>query len=290
MDLINVVTVFMTAKRADGLAASTLRDYERALARLTDYFNTVGDLDRDTVRAYAVRIRSNGWAEGTCNLHLRYIRAFLRWLWCDGYTSENLALAIKAPRPTVRWEELLTTEELQALLDACTGTWRARDRAIILFLVDTGMRRGEFIGLTRAQVHFDNEGAWLLFDAPKNGNRRYAVLGVTAARALRAYLDARDDSDPALWVGENGPLGYHGVYRMLRRRAVDAGIEPSKVHPHAFRKVFATWWIKNGGDEQRLMALGGWSGPEMLRIYVRLGNLDALRAGHADYSPVDNLE
>jgi len=68
---------------------------------------------------------------------------------------------------------------------------------------------------------------------------------------------------------------------------VDAGIDPAKVHPHAFRKVFATWWIERGGDEQSLMRLGGWSSPDMLRIYVRLAGRQALQRRHKQHSPVD---
>lgn len=287
----SILTEFLTAKTADGLAPATLRDYRRVLGRLCASITRLDDLSRATVRQYVADMRGNGWSEGTCGIHVRYIRAFLRWLSIEGYTGENLALAIKAPKKSIRWEELLTPEELKRLLDACaTGHFAARDRAIILFLVDTGMRRGEFAGLTRDLVHFDADGAWLLFDAPKNGNRRYAVLGRASARALRDYLDTRDDDDPALWMGQQGPLQYSALYRILRRRAENAGIDPKKCHPHAFRKIFATWWINNGGDEQRLMTLGGWEGPEMLRIYVRLGSLDALRKGHAAYSPVDNLE
>ena len=38
------------------------------------------------------------------------------------------------------------------------------------------------------------------------------------------------------------------------------------------------------------MALGGWNGPEMLRIYVQMGNLDDLLDGHDAYSPVSRLD
>jgi len=285
-----LIALFITAKHADGRAPITIIGYERALAVFVARFPDVSTLDRAAVRDYVADRRHTDRAEGTIAIELRYLRAFLRWLHTEGHTSENLAQVIAAPRQTIRWEELLTPADLRALLAACTGDHALRDRAIILFLVDTGLRRGEFVPLQRAQVHFDDDGAYLYFDAPKNGNKRYAVLGRAASAALRAYLDARTDVDPALWVGDTGAaLGYHAIYHMLRRRAEQAGIDAEKVHPHAFRKIFATWWIQNGGDEQRLMTLGGWSGPEMLRIYCRLGKLDTLRQGHRDYSPVDGV-
>lgn len=284
-----IIKNFLTAKTADGLAPATMRDYRMVLGRFRETITTPEQLSRATIRRYVADMRGNGWAEGTCGLHVRYIRAFLRWLWREGHTTENYAQAIKTPRQSIRWEELMTPEEFQDLVAACTGKYAARDRAIILFLVDTGMRRGEFIGLTRDQVRFTDGGAWLHLDAPKTHDKRYAMIGTATARALRAYLDTRMDDDPAMWMGRCGPMGYHAIYHMLRRRADDAGIDPKKCHPHAFRKLFASWWIQNGGDEQRLMALGGWSGPEMLRIYVCLGSREHLQDAHARYGPVDRL-
>ena len=48
-----------------------------------------------------------------------------------------------------------------------------------------------------------------------------------------------------------------GLYRMLRRRAEQAGYEPA-VHPHMFRHTFANDWLSNGGSEGDLMRLAGW--------------------------------
>ena len=287
----NVLKEFLTAKTADGLAESTMRDYRMVLGRFCDAL-TLDQLSRATVRQYVADLRTdNGWSEGTIGIHIRYIRAFLRWLHIEGYTARNYALAIKAPKKAVRWDELLTHAEIKQLLQAASkGKFPERDKAIILFLMDTGIRRGEFFLLKRDQVRENGDNRlYLQFDAPKTGDKRFCILGRTTARALRAYLATRTDADPALWYGEQGPYQYSAMYRMLRRHAKTAGIDPSRVHPHVFRKIFATWWIKNGGDEQRLMALGGWNGPEMLRIYVQLGNLEDLLDGHADYSPVDNF-
>lgn len=284
-----IINRFITAKRADGRAPQTIRDYKRALGLFNEIFKQLADLSRESVREYAVTIREDrGWAASTAGIHLRYVRAFLRWLALEDYTQVDYSLVIKAPKKAIRWDELLTSDEIATLIRAAgAGRFPERDQAIILFLIDTGLRRGEFMLLKRDQVRTRGERVYLQFKAPKADNKRYCILGKAAARAILAYLATRTDDDPALWYGEQGPLRYHGMYRMLRRHAKTAGIDESRVHPHAFRKTFATWWMRNGGDEQRLMALGGWNGPEMLRIYVQMGNLDDLLDGHADYSPVD---
>ncbi|MBN1874725.1 MAG: tyrosine-type recombinase/integrase [Anaerolineae bacterium] len=289
--LTEAIDKIMTAKRADQLSTVTLADYERVLSRFSGWYQgDVAGLTRDLVREYVVDLRDTGWSKGTVALHVRYLRAFLRWLHVEGYQRENLALAIAAPKKSIRWETLLSRDEFAQLIAACTGEWGLRDRAIILSLVDTGMRRKEFTMLQRDQVVFDDEGAWALLDAEttKAGESRYVIWGTTSAAALYVYLSSREDADPALWVGEQGSMGYHAVYHMLKRRARDADLNPRRVHPHLLRKMFASWWVESGGDEQRLLTLGGWSGPEMLRVYVRLGALDQLRRGHSNYGPVNN--
>ena len=291
MLLEDIIEDFIFDKRANGRASRTIEDYHRVLDHFMAWYNSDGfnGLTAETVRAYLLHIRSNGWSQGTVALYVRYLRAFLRWLHRRGYTVADLSADVEAPKKVIRHDDMLTDDELARLVRSCSGKWALRDRALILFMVDTGVRIGELVKMRRNQVNFNGDGeAWLHFGAPKTGDARYGLLGRASTAALKAYLDARDDADPALWVGENGPLGYHAPARILTRRAKDAGID-KPVYPHLLRKYFATKWIELGGDEQRLMILGGWRSVEMLRIYVRLGQREKLRDGHRKYSPVENL-
>jgi site-specific recombinase XerD len=291
MNLDNAINSIIQDKQASGRAVRTIADYRRVLNRFAEHVDhDITTWTRATVREYVAGLRENGWAQSTVGLHVRYLRAFWRWLYEEGYLPENFATAIDTPKRTIREEPLLTTEEFTRLVVACNGDrFAERDRAILLLMVDTGMRRGEFAALQRDWLHFEDGGAWILLpsEITKNREARYVLMGGAAARALRTYLDSRDDDDPALFVGDRGPMGGDGLWYMLNRRAEAAGLDPDRVHPHLLRKVFASWWIENGGDEQRLMRLGGWSGPEMLRVYVRLGSREALQRAHQKYSPVD---
>lgn len=290
----DMVESFILARRADGRAPRTIRDYHRALDPFAAWCRgrrlSVKSLNRDHIREYVADLRSRGWAEGTVAIHVRNLRTFLRWLYEEGYTSGNLAEAVKAPRKVVRVEEPLTIHEIRLLLSACHGDdFALRDRAIILVFVETGLRRGEMARLKRGDVHLGENSAWIQVYAPKTKTYRFAFLQREATTALREYLASRRDNNEYLWIGARGPLTDDGIYQVLRRRAVRAGLNPHRVHPHAFRKFFATWWVQNGGDTIRLQHLGGWTSPEMLKVYVLLARREELEQAHRQISPADAI-
>lgn len=288
------VKSFILARVADGRASRTVRDYHRVLEPFAAWCSGEGfdltTLDRDAVRRYVVSLRERGWAEGTVAIHIRNIRTFLRWCYEEGYAATNLATAVKSPRRVIRVESSLTPAEVLALMDACQGDrLAARDKAIVLTFVDTGLRRSEIASLKRSDVHFEGETAWLQVYAHKTYTYRFAFLQTEATAALQAYLGTRTDDDEALWMGMRGPLAADGIYQVLRRRAIQAGIDPGRTHPHAFRKFFATQWVESGGDTTRLMWLGGWASMDMLEVYVLLSRKRDLAAAHRQFGPADRL-
>lgn len=294
-EMVQVVESFILARRADGRAPRTLRDYRRVLEPFAEWCGKHGialhNLRRDQVREYVGDLRQRGWADNTLSIHVRALRTFLHWLFQEGLTDENLALFIRPPKPIRKVEEPLTAEEVRALLSVCDGDrFAQRDRALILLLADTGLRIGELLRLKRTDVHFSEDGssAYLLVYAPKTKTHRFVFLARPSAEALRDYLEETKGSD-SLWVGRFGALTESGIRLILRRRARQAGLDPHRVHPHAFRKFFATSWIRNGGDTLRLQQIGGWASPKMLEVYVLLAQKQDLAEAHKQFSPVLRL-
>lgn len=285
------VESFIKARQADGRAPRTLQDYHRVLTPFAGWCNereiTLCSLSRDHIREYVAALRER-WSESTVAIHIRNLRSFLRWLAEEELTEDNLARAIKAPRRTVREEEPLTEDEIRALIAACQDGSESgrRDLALILCFLDTGLRLGEMVLLRRSSVHFNDDTAWIQVYAPKSKSFRLVFLGKRATVALREYLVLREDDEDTLWVGERGPLTSQGIYKIIRRRAEQAGLK--RLHPHLFRKSFATLWLDNGGDVERLRVLAGWRSLDMLPVYVRSA-LHHLEQAHLRAGPVDRL-
>jgi site-specific recombinase XerD len=189
----------------------------------------------------------------------------------------------------IRFEKPLTAGELKRLLIACDeGKYPLRDRAIIMAFVDTGLRCGEMADLRRDQLSIEGGIACVNRIDPKSKAPKPLFLGETTTSLLLQYLAEREDDNGALWMGDKGePLTDEGINQIIKRRARDAELD--RVHPHLFRKTFATTWIRNGGDRDRLMTLGGWKTDESLQVYILLGSYADLKEAHQKFGPVDNL-
>jgi len=292
--LSSLVSLFIVARQADGRAPQTIKDYRRALDPFAARCQAE-PLTRDSVRAYAAHLRTLGWADGTIAIHVRNLRAFLRWLHQEGHTPDNLAAALKSPRQVSRLEIPITPDEIKTLLATCDPAHYhgRRDRALILLLCDTGLRCGEITRLRLGDWHRepDASGSYLLIYAPKTRTARYAILGQASTAALVAYIEPRGKlpADAPLFSSANGqPIQPRALGSMLLRHSIKAGLERCRTHPHIFRKAFVTAALDNGMDAERVRVLAGWTTLTMLRVYAD-SSLPRLREAHRRAGPVDRM-
>ncbi|MFZ0324193.1 MAG: site-specific integrase, partial [Actinomycetes bacterium] len=106
----------------------------------------------------------------------------------------------------------------------------------------------------------------------KGGKGRVVPYGAQTTRALDRYLRARRShrlaDTPALWLGSRSKgFTYDALYKALALRAGRAGV--TGFHPHQLRHTTAHRWLAAGGSEGGLMAVAGWTRPDMLLRYTQ---------------------
>lgn len=270
---------------------ATLKWYRKYLGALVDWLHAQGvdrvaDVTPDRLRSYLVELQGKELAPRTVHHHASAARTFFLFLEYEGLLpGDNPMRRVKMPRLPKEILPALTAEDVRKLLNACDVE---RDRALVLFLLDTGVRAAECAALDVGNV--DMTTGAVMVRAGKGRKDRVVYLGKQARRQLTRYLGARGTPPAAapLWValvsGER--LTTWGLRQILDRLSVRTGVKP--VSPHTFRRTFALWSLRAGMDLVRLAALMGHSDLKVLQRYLKIVEQD-LQAAHDAHGAVDAM-
>lgn len=198
----------------------------------------------------------------------------------------RVRVPLRLPRP-------MTNADVDALLASITTM---RDLAIVLVMLDGGLRPGEVLCLQMADVSYGRRRVTIRKrdDHPRGArakSRHERVVDLHEPRTLdavnRYVLHERplDAESPFLFlVGGSGPrrsepLSYQAVARGFARRLDKLGIRTPEKTPHALRHTHATAMWEGGMRELALQKRLGHASPESIRIYTRVSDEQVL----ADY-------
>ncbi len=256
-----VYAEFVVAKRLLGRAPRTLGRYNE---RVYPFVRWLGaqPITRTTIRVYLSTLPTT-YAPATLHGHVRDISAFCAWLVEEHILDTNPCRGL-APKLPKHLPAHYTHDQLAALLRVCD----MRDRAIVLAFLDTGLRLAEFVQLRRDRVDW-RSGHFTVIG--KDNVERPGWFSIATLFAIRAYLDQRDDHDGALWYGRYGPLTRSGVYQIIKRRVLEAGIRDDvRRLVHGFRSSFGKLYLESGGDLESLRQLYGHATLQMTSYYAQL--------------------
>lgn len=296
-DLADNITSFRRHLQASNLAPRTIQLYVQHAEDMASFLEergmplAVASLTREHVEEHIADLLGRGTAANAA-IHYRSLQQFFRWCVDEGEVSASPMAKMRLPKVPEPMTPVVSERELKALLGTCSRARdfdSRRDYAIMCLLLDTGMRRGELVGIALADLDLDGRLVKVLGKGRRE--RRVPISGETV-KALDRYLRARKehpkaDGSDALWLGRYGPMGGTGIYQMLKRRSSEAGIE--RVHPHQWRHTFASLWLHKGGQETDLMRIAGWKSRSMLERYGAAAADMRARDAHARLNPLSDV-
>lgn len=320
LPLSKAIDGFLQYKTAEALSPRTVESYKR---HLDQWLEHIGDrlihkVTTPDLRSYLAWLhteykprRFNGNTEPLSGKTIRNVWVTLSALFSWASAEFNCASpmqGVPAPKFEESPVEPFSKDDVDALLKVCELCREAkttrrrgfvmrrstahRDRAILLVLLDTGLRASELCALTVGDVDQKTGKVEIKHGAQggaKGGKGRVVYLGKATRRGLWRYLVEREDgqdSSTPLFLGKfNQRLNRDALRQLLSSLGEKAGVR--KCHPHRFRHTFAITYLRYSGDVFTLQSLLGHSTLEMVQRYTRIAQTDVEQA-HRRASPADN--
>ena len=312
----SLISGFVLTQRTDCRSPRTIEYYEGNLKRFLWYSEQqewpddprlITEWNIREFLAYVSENRNRWGLEGSgsesssskatySTVHHYYcvLKAFFNWCAGEGYIESTPLSRIKLKNPKLNVIQPYTQQEIEKFLSVCDADFRnnakllgSRNKAIILMLLDTGLRISELASIRLEDI--ESERGWIKVKG-KGAKERIVRIGATTQKALWRYLVYRQKNGyQELWLTEEGrPFAVGGIQMMIMRLKSRIGLK-AKGSCHRFRHTFAINFLRQDRNPFNLQYLLGHSDLRMVRHYVStLGMEDALRA-HESASPADLL-
>jgi len=255
----------------------TVAAYQRDLALFREFLDMrtgsvpdPGQITRQMVVQFALSL--SGAAPLTVRRKLACLSSFFGFLEDMGHIRGNPARRL--PLPKVEPFDFaqgkqpvavcLSEAEVQRLVSVAR---KPHQRALVLLLLTTGLRRAEAVGITLDDLDLDNNQ---LLVHGKGAKERMVPLSDATQEAIQAYLKQRPKTTcNRLFVSRFGqPLRGRAINRTLARLLKRAGLAGRGITPHKLRHTFATQLIRRGVDVRTIQELLGHADLETTARYL----------------------
>jgi integrase/recombinase XerD len=218
----------------------------------------------------------------TVKLRLAALRMLFDWMVVGQVIPTNPAHAVRGPKHSQRRGKtpVLNVDEARTLLDAIdtTSLPGLRDRALIALMVYTFARVGAAISMKVEDFFVQGRRGWVRLHE-KGGKEHQMPTHHNLDLYLEEYIAATgiaEDRKGPLFRTSRGrggeladrPMLQSDVWRMIRRRAAQAGIE-TEIGCHTFRATGITAYLKNGGKLEIAQQMAAHESARTTGLYDR---------------------
>lgn len=273
--LINNFAAALTLER--GLSANTVEAYCRDAALLCSSLSAYGlnpeDACESDLHTFLSEVYDLGLAPTSRARLLAGIKAFFRFLKSEGLISESPAADLQPPQTGRRLPDVLSTEEIDAMIEAIdlSTTEGRRNRAIVETLYGSGLRVSELTSLQISRIDFNEEIAGVM---GKGSKQRLVPLSPIAVREIKSYMEERPTPkrgcDDILFLNRRGgQLSREMIFIIIKKLAELAGVD-KKVSPHTLRHSFATHLLEGGANLRAIQEMLGHAYITTTEIYMHV--------------------
>lgn len=262
-----IVKKFLATKRLEGKSDNTLKLYSLELRQI------IGAIDKklSDIGVYDLRMYLSLYKERrkvsntTLENKRKVLSSFFSWAYGEALIPQNPTVNLKQIKIQKVKRKPFSAVEMMKIKGACKN---ARDKALIEFMVSSGLRVSEVSSVNISDIDFAGHESTVI---GKGNKERIFYISDVCAEVIKEYLQTRTDSNPALFVSNKAPhnrLSKAGVEAATRKIGKRAGV--TDVHPHRFRRTFATDMVRKGVPIQYVSTLLGHADLRTTQIYVSI--------------------
>ena len=285
-----LLELFIRTKRLEGKSEKTLNFYKTSIEKLFKFLNNkpVSLITADDIRGFLSDRINTGISMVTANNFRRNLSSFFSWCFNEDYILKSPMVTIKPFKELNDVKKEFTDTEIETLRkklnediytsEKGTVTHESALQKLAMFelLLCSGIRVGELVRLNYGDVDFRNKTGIVL----GKGNKQRRIFFTDKCKVyLEDYLTQRKTNhgeinyDEPLFCSSKKPynrLGTNGLERQIRLLGRTVGVK--NVHPHRFRRTFATKMINKGMPLEKVQMLLGHNSPETTMIYVNVSD------------------
>ena len=264
---VELIKLYSSSLLIDGKAKSTVEFYIYELKRFAvSIGKSCKDVGTFEVRNYLAKRKLDGVSNRTLDTTRTVISAFYGWLAAEELIPKNPCATIK-PIKYSREEKIpFSSVDLDKLRSACKNV---KERSMVEFLLSSGVRVSELCDLDVQDINFTTRRVHVRHG--KGDKERYTYITELAMEHLVQYLDGRTEG--ALFIPQRGDRYQKGGIRYIMRE-IGKRCGVTDVHPHRFRRTFATQLAARGMQLQEIQKLMGHSNINTTMVYITLSDAD----------------
>ncbi len=264
-----------------GLSDNTRVSYSEDVSKLLRFLAPEGGevdlraVDLPKLHEFAAALHDLGVSVRSQARIISGIKSFFKFLTIEGHVEVNPTLLLEGPRLARKLPEVLTVEEIDAMIAAIDpdSAEAVRNRAIMETLYGCGLRVSELIELRLSKIFMDEE---YLVVTGKGDKERVVPMSPAAIEAIREYLPERStlnikstDRD-FLFLSRRGThLTRVMIFYIVKKLAAEAGVRKS-ISPHTFRHSFATHLLEGGANLRAIQQMLGHESIATTEIYIHI--------------------
>ena len=265
LDTVNykVLNAYCGCLVVDGKSKGTICQYRRAIQKLFDFikkpYSEIGVYD---IRYFLATEKERGVSNRSLENTRANLSAFFQWLTNEEMIPKNIMLVINPIKYVNEIRKPFSAVEIDSMRGACKTI---KERAIIELLLSSGIRVAELASMSVNDIDLGELSVYVRNG--KGGKDRVTYMTDVAAKYIKLYISQRSENGECLLYNhKHEQMQCGGIRYLLNVIGERSGV--TNVHPHRFRRTFATAAAQKGLDVYVIQHLLGHSNINTTMQYI----------------------